>query len=156
MKRFFAIVLLCVAGILCSFEANAIKHGVIGGTAFPGKTHPEAQTVWSAGGTLQVKLPLGFSVQPSVVYSFDSQGSLNMPVSLQWGPDLLVMRPFVDVAPHIGYAFSDQGDVCYGVSAGGGLEVWCLQVACRYCWSYKDVVSNYRGVTLSVAFLFGR
>jgi hypothetical protein len=31
-------------------------------------------------------------------------GYLELPVSVQWGPDLLVFRPFLDVTPYVGYA----------------------------------------------------
>ena len=156
MKRIFAIALLCVVALLSSPQANAMKYGVIGGAAFPGKGSTDSQTVWSAGGTVQMKLPLGFSVQPSLVCSFGSQNSLNLPVSLQWGPDLLLLRPFLDVAPYVGYGFSGHGDVRYGVGVGGGLDIWRLQVSCRYNWGLEDSVSNYRGTILTVAFLFGK
>ena len=33
-------------------------------------------------------------------------GYLEVPVSFQWGPDLLLFRPFLDVSPYVGYALS--------------------------------------------------
>ena len=157
MKRLFAITLVCVAALLSASHANAQKYGVIGGVTFPSVASEEggSQVGWNAGGTVQFTLPLGFAVQPSLVFDSRLEG-VQLPVSLQWGPDLLVFRPYFDVSPYVGYSFSGQKGFEYGVGLGGGIEVWHLQVSCRYNWNLESVVNNYRGVTLSLAFLFGK
>ena len=80
-----------------------------------------------------------------------SVGSLNLPVSVQWGPDLLVARPFLDVTPYVGYSLvnkvtaevlgvsaGDKGKNSfeYGLGVGAGLDVWKLQVIVRYNWNF--------------------
>ena len=77
---------------------------------------------------------------------------LELPVSLQWGPDLLVFRPFLDVTPYIGYAIGNRMSAAgvevegrnqwaglnrfeYGIGLGIGLEIWRFQVIGRYNWN---------------------
>ena len=120
-------------------------------------------------------------------------------VSLQWGPDLLLFRPFLDVSPFVGYALNNEFTAStataaklsagfankwdginrleYGLGLGGGLEIWKVQVVCRYNWNFGQLFDasgkasgadtlfgnvkesifdgkNFGGVTLSVALLF--
>jgi hypothetical protein len=124
----------------------------------------DAQAGWSVGLTYNLDLPLGFSLQPALVYTQkgaligtdavnvkQSVGSLNLPVSVQWGPDLLVARPFLDVTPYVGYSLvnkvetevlgisaGDKGKNAfeYGLGVGAGLDVWKLQVVVRYNWNF--------------------
>jgi hypothetical protein len=94
-----------------------------------------------------------------------NMGYLELPVSFQWGPDLLLFRPFVDVSPYIGYAlvydasFQVLGNVGaqlimnnkggwgninrfeYGVGVGGGIEVWKFQLVCRYNWNFGSLLN---------------
>ena len=158
MKRLFAIALLCVVALLAAPGANAVKYGVVGGATFSSikGIGSGSQTGWHAGGTAQFKLPIGFSVQPSLLYNSKLESTIEVPVSLQWGPDLLVFRPFVDISPYVGYRFSSIDGIEYGLGIGGGLEVWRFQVICRYNWNLESTWSKYRGVTLSLAFLFGK
>ena len=148
MKRLVAIALFCAIALFTATGAGAVKYGVVTGATFPDG--------WHAGGTMQFKLPAGFSVQPSLMYNYTSQNNLELPVSLQWGPDLLVFRPYIEVAPYAGYQFIDAGRLGYGLGVGGGIEFWRVQVSCRYNWGLDDIVQKYRGATLSVAFLFGK
>ena len=114
MKRILTVVLaaLMLTGISASAQA---KWGVTAGLNFNTSKFSEvdvkARTGWSVGGTCLVDLPLGFSVQPSLLYHqkganitnelSQSMGFLELPVSVQWGPDLLIFRPFLDVTPYV-------------------------------------------------------
>jgi hypothetical protein len=100
-------------------------------------------------------------------------GFLELPVAVQWGIDLLLFRPYLEVAPFVGCAvakndpnikWTDINRFSYGVGLGGGLEVWKLQVSARYNWNLGPLAKastafgtimqnkNFGGVTLSVAF----
>lgn len=128
----------------------------------------DAQAGWNLGVTYAFDLPLGFSIQPSLVYTQkgallakssliedanvkQTVGSLNLPVSVQWGPDLIVARPFIDVTPYIGYSLMNKakGEVAgvqteekgknafdYGLGIGAGVNVWKLQAIVRYNWNF--------------------
>ena len=216
MKRILTVIALCVMTFWSSQTLRAGDFGVVAGASFTGikDLSPELATGYHAGLTYKFHLPLGFAVQPSVLYhmktslvqdaisdvtAFDyKMGYLEVPVSLQWGPDLLLFRPFLDVTPFVGYALNNQASgvklqgefmskvqnkwegvnrLEYGLGLGAGLEVWKLQLVCRYKWNFgelfradgtaadfnemvgiaKDSVkngNNFGGVTLSLAFLF--
>ena len=205
MKRLFAVALMCAAFLLSAAQAHAIKYGVVAGATFSSMQNIEnsSKTGWNLGATAQFKLPLGFSVQPSLIYNskaagFDASlvsgdinvGYLELPVSVQWGPDLLIFRPFLDITPYVGYALTSKVSMDtlltqsewktsnlqrleYGLGLGGGLEVWRFQILCRYNWNFGPLVGdegtlglpqveealknkNFGGVTLSLAFMFGK
>ena len=153
-------------------------------------------TQFHVGATYRLKLPLGFSIQPSLIYQvkgaktevaqnfIDSKfGYVELPVSVQWGPDLLLFRPFLDVTPFVGYGVYNKiaGTTTvwndwtgldrweYGLGAGIGLDVWKFQLIARYNWNLgaltkdstlSDIAdmfsgkTNFGGVTLSLAFMF--
>ena len=183
MKRF----ILALAAILLlswtQVHAQA-RFGVTGGVGWNNhnfkelvKQKPDAG--WNAGITLAVDLPLGFSLQPTLLYHQKNayvtnavgqrMGFVELPVSVQWGPDLLVFRPFLDVTPYVGYALSNETYVHthyaypaewtgvqtqtfdkdtswkgkqrfeYGLGLGGGIEVWRFQVVVRYNWNFGQL-----------------
>lgn len=120
----------------------------------------------------------GFKFQPELFYNVRGtriddatswkMGYMEMPLNLQWGLDLILLRPFVQVAPCIGYSFSNStsdtvpgnalGSVTrdasrfeYGLSVGGGLDIMKFQLSVTYNWNfgpvanlsaYKDQVSS--------------
>lgn len=160
---------LAAAMMLFSVQAYAGgKFGITGGMNFNSAkikdVKMDAQVGWNVGLAYNLDLPLGFSLQPSLVYSQkgvligtdavnvkQSVGSINLPVSVQWGPDLLVARPFIDVTPYVGYSLvnkieaevpgitvGDKGNNAfeYGLGVGAGLDVWKLQVIVRYNWNF--------------------
>lgn len=170
MKRLFMMVIAAL--FLCGITASAQpKFGVTAGLNFNTSKFTnidvKARTGWSAGATCLLDLPLGFSLQPSLVYHqkganitdaiSQNMGFLELPVSVQWGPDLLIFRPFLDVTPYIGYALSNdtKGVVTspghrrnlwdgkrrleYGLGIGGGINVWKLQFIARYNWNFGSL-----------------
>ena len=177
MKKFF--IALVVAMMAISVSASAqVKFGVTAGMNFNSATindvKMDAKAGWNVGATLQFNLPLGFSLQPSVVYMHKAAGfetpnlssgfledlkaemvqtvgSVVVPVSVQWGPDLLVARPFVDVTPYVGYSLTNKvksdfagieevvkggNGLDYGLGLGAGINVWKLQAIVRYNWNF--------------------
>ena len=160
MKKLVVLILVAFAALLFAGQASAQhNYGVIGGVTF----NHEAMTQYHAGITYRAKLPMGFSVQPSLQYQDKGDvGYLELPVSFQWGPDLILFRPFLDVTPFVGYglnnefwsqpsgAWSGLNRWEYGLGAGLGLDIWKFQLIARYNWNF----TNYGGVTLSLALLF--
>ena len=217
MKRFLTVIALCVMTFWGSHDLEAGDFGIVGGASFTGikNISPELTTGYHAGLTYKFHLPFGFAIQPSLLYHMKSSlvegafadlatfdykmGYLELPVSFQWGPDLLLFRPFLDVSPFVGYALNNELAVTspvaqrsslgytnkwdgvnrleYGLGLGGGLEIWKVQVVCRYNWNFGQLFDtsgkaaatadfignakesvfndkNFGGVTLSVALLF--
>lgn len=176
MKR----ILLAIMAFMmfASVQASAqVRFGVTGGLGwnksefnFTEMVKEKAPAGWNAGLTMAVDLPLGFSLQPSLLYHQkeamltdnigQSMGYLELPVSVQWGPDLLIFRPFLDCTPYIGYALSNKtytsGPISiesdnywtgkqrveYGLGLGGGIEVWRFQITARYNWNFGNLFED--------------
>ena len=182
-------------GVTAGFNTNAAKLQDVS---------LDSRYGWNAGLTYLANLPLGFSVQPSLLYTqkrgavaltglgvwdkltsgnvYQSVGSVTVPVSVQWGPDLIVARPFLDVTPYVGYALTnklkavaaDQEGVTkgekgldYGIGLGAGINVWKLQAVVRYNWNFgtmgnlenfvgMETPENavYGGISVNVAYFF--
>lgn len=129
----------------------------------------EGKTGFHVGVLYKLNLPLGFALQPELMYtqkggSIDLGGResgdiqmnyLQLPVNLQWGVDLVLFRPFIMVSPYIGYAiakgdgfkdveWSNLNKFEYGVGLGAGLDIWKFQVSGRYCWDL-GTMSDFKG-----------
>lgn len=171
MKK-VSLLLAAVLFMLCSANANAegflIKAGVnwlnlgdmakdISGLSLQGKVG------WEAGIGYQTESAAGFSLQPEIYYkqksfSFIEDGHtyrsrisyIEVPCNIQWGLDLLILRPFIFASPFIGVAFGDKGDqpvslnrrFDYGVGAGLGLDISKVQIAAQYRWNFGATVGG--------------
>jgi len=187
MKR----LLLAILAMVVSIAASAQIHfGPVAGLNFSnapktselvdGSAYKMA-TLYHAGLACQVKLFQGFSIQPSVIYAVKGtdiisgdgtvtleklrDGSIQIPVAFQWGPDLLLFRPYVEAVPYMGFNVAHKGDFTPaklqgGVGLGGGIEIWKVQISARYNWDFNPHAKAaerewpYRYTTLSLAFLF--
>lgn len=198
MKRFISVITLCVMTFWGSQTLMARGFGIIGGASFTGirDVSSDLATGYHAGLTCKFDLPFGFAIQPSLLYHAKSTlvenayengealdlkaGYLELPVSFQWGPDLILFRPFLDATPFVGYGLDNRISgwkantwdgmqrLEYGLGLGIGLDVWKLQIIGRYNWNFGQLFTatggfpesvnlsdkNFGGMTLSVAFLF--
>ena len=182
MKRKTQIFLAIFSTLILSVSvANGqVRYGVKGGMNFSSFSSFEvgyiseavnSHTGFNAGVAVCVDLPFGLAIQPELLYmekGMDLEKAvlktsyLELPVSLQWGLDLIMMRPFIAVTPYVGYALNVSGKnipgyvldnklynrVEYGVGIGGGIDIWRLQINARYCWNignFGDV--DFLGVT---------
>ena len=170
MKKILMAAAMLVAGLITAGTASARGFGVTGGINFNSVTVKDLQMDTKAGFNLGVTylldLPLGLSVQTSLLYTQNSLdystlesleamqkvGSVKLPVSVQWGPDLIIARPFIDVTPYVGYTLSNKlegglkgvvsGETSlentfeYGVGLGAGVNIWKLQAIVRYNWNF--------------------
>ena len=186
--------------------------GVKAGVNFPTSNVKDIKDVspasYHVGVAYNLNIPLvGLSIQPALQYSLKqsaigvdtgdgalnnltmekvSMGYLELMASVQWGIDLIVARPFLDVSPFVGYALNGGGAVkdiwtsdavnkldC-GVGLGAGIDIWKLQVVCRYNWNFGNLIKsvdtvengntldkykmlkggNFGGLSLSVAYFF--
>lgn len=179
MKRFLMVIALCVMTFWGSDTLMARGFGITGGASFVGvqEVSQGVTTGYHAGLTYKVDLPFGFAVQPSLLYHMKGSvvedayengaaldlkaGYLELPVSFQWGPDLILFRPFFDVTPFVGYGLNNRlygytpgedtfvqtenqwtglNRLEYGLGLGIGIDVWKLQVIGRYNWNFGPLV----------------
>lgn len=188
MKRIIAIAALVLMSLCFGGRASAGNFGIIGGANFYTtdmrslKTY--SMTQWHAGLTYKINLPIGFQLQPALLYNVKgskdlselggnlSVGYLELMLPVQWGVDLILFRPYLEVAPFVGYglnvngvSWQDLGNrMEYGVGLGGGIQIWRLQVSARYNWNFGRLLNrgdaplfkngNFSGVNLSLAVFF--
>lgn len=188
MKKLFAIAAAATISLTAAISASAqFNYGVIGGVTFssakPSEWKLTQDIQYHAGLTCRVQLPLGFAIQPELMYhtkgsniaateteaKFDYMaGYLELPVSLQWGPDLLVLRPYFEVVPFAGYAlnnrYKSEGQTVkndwsglkrweYGVGVGAGVEIWHFQISARYNWNLGSMFDAKQEITDAGAFV---
>ena len=156
-----AAALFALGGSVVRAQDSAFQFGIQGGTTAATLSEAASGGVngFHAGLSGLVNLPLYFSIQPSVLYeqADTNTGSaaaqqvkthnITIPVALQWGPDLGLLRPFVQAVPYasfnVGSETSDGSDISinksqFGVGLGGGLIIWRIQIAVRYNWGLGD------------------
>ena len=205
MKRIITLVAVAAASLFMAARAHA-QFGIVGGitsskTELTTAEDVKSMSLYHAGVTYKVDLGAGFAIQPSVLYQVKgaSLGELNssssedfkvktgfveIPVGFQWGPDLMVFRPFVMAEPFIGYQVtsSDRGADSiegwteqaknkfeYGFGVGGGLEIaGNIQLSVQWfnnmgsmvrdesasSGSFSEKVKNFKGIKFSLAILF--
>ncbi len=165
-----------------SVEAGGPRGGIIGGFT-SSASNPKSVDASSIGGfhiglTAQLPIAFGFAVQPSVLYQtkgskLSEAGYVNydmntkvsyveIPVQVQWGPDLVAFRPYVFAEPFVGYglnakvknvqdgtktkmkSFEDSGLARweYGLGLGVGIDVWKLQISAKYFWNFGSLYSD--------------
>ena len=133
---------------------------------------------WQAGALLQFNIPaVGVSIQPELLYTA-SKAYINekansiyyfeVPVNLQWGINLKVVRPYIQGGPYFGYALKTDGE-CFkdnisrydwGVALGAGIEIWKFQLSGRYQWGLQNISDKadfdlkINRFNLSLGFLF--
>lgn len=129
MKKLFAL----VAILFASATLAHAQFGLVGGVSISGTnldTHniwnnAKSVTLYHVGVAYQFDMSWGFSFQPSLTYEMKGtnlssaytasdiasigkslnarSGYLELGAGLQWGPDLLIARPFVVLTPYLGY-----------------------------------------------------
>ncbi|MGN0201625.1 MAG: porin family protein [Candidatus Cryptobacteroides sp.] len=212
MKKFITAAILVSAILLSAVPASAggygsSRFGITGGLTSSSASLKNFDTrdvsLYHVGISAELPLGLGFGIQPSLLYqvkgmSLDRIGSssageivnsiegkfgyVELPVQIQWGPDLLLFRPYVFAEPFIGYrVHSDYSSsagqdlfkeelkkVEYGLGVGAGIDIWKLQVSAKWFWNFGNVyqggssstaesvksMNNFHGLAVSVAIFF--
>lgn len=136
MKKFFAVIAVAMASVMV---ANA-QIGIIGGVTTSSTTidteniekNFENVNLYHVGVALKLPLPLGFAIQPELLYqmkgadlkeTYDALGTgaevktsefstkdgfIELGVGAQWGIDLVAFRPFVFAKPFVGYKLTGE------------------------------------------------
>lgn len=185
MKKMFLAAVAVVAAMSMGLNANAqVRLGILGGITSSDANvdvkNFDTQNVdlYHAGIAIKASLPFGFAIQPQVMYqvkgaslseltsgsdvdlnTFETKvGYVEVPVQIQWGPDLMICRPYVFAEPFVGYALNlkvnDTKDVIndfkelnmnrfeYGAGLGVGLEIWKFQLSAKYFWNFGEITGE--------------
>jgi opacity protein-like surface antigen len=186
MKRMFIAAVAALALLTVAPQAASAKQGFIvkGGLTYTklDVNNLKGYTGFNAGFGYQYNIGYGFSVQPEIDYNLKGsqidantnwkRSFVEVPVNIQWGPDLVVCRPYLEVSPFIGYnianttgkisSTSTASDIAtilndnakkieYGVGLGAGIEIWKLQLSCKYIWNYGTVFNNSTSLPEQIA-----
>lgn len=208
MKKFLSVVsaMLLLANFSARAQNAAFHFGILGGLTndWIGSTSANKNTSlagWHGGFAVEVKLPMYFGLQPGVQYELGHSNVLvssfgavpeynelkihriSVPLALQWGPDLGVIRIFGQFVPtfnfNVGGEYKDAtlsngwypampyiNPFQFGLGLGLGIELWKIQLSARYNWlfgdwrlhrddsPFKNNSSGTEGVTFSVGFFF--
>ena len=182
MKKILTLVAVAAASLVMASKAHA-QFGVIAGLTSSKVNATEAVkdakniVLYHAGLTYKFDLGAGFAIQPSAIYQVKGAkissigettgtqlktGFVEIPVSIQWGPDLMAFRPYAFAEPFIGYqvkdfsksaTFSDVGtDIMnkmeYGFGLGGGLEIAShVQLSVQWFKNLGTIINDGKGQT---------
>lgn len=176
MKRFIlSLVVFCAAaaalsaqtfGVVGGFTSSELKFKNVNKTSIAG---------YHAGVAYNLPLISGLAIQPELLYNVKgtslasfktSLGYVELPVQLQWGLDLLLLRPYIFAEPFIGYAVNWSvkesttslgadldlnrlnSRMEYGLGIGGGIDVYNrIQLSFKYFWNFEDCgLGDYPGM----------
>ena len=179
MKKIFAV--LSMAFVVALMPAKAqpgedfFNFGVKGGLNFTEMTglkdmkqdgFMHSYTGFNAGLVFNFNLPLGFELNPELLYVQSGvkkdgvpaslkTGSLRLPVNIQWGIRLFgVVKPYVVFSPYIGGVLFSEGTgmldiedkfinrLQYGVGIGAGVYIWRFQVSFKWNWDLNPVIKE--------------
>lgn len=182
MRKFIFAAAFFLMSLCFADNISAGNFGVFGGANFhtysPKGIGSQTLTEWNAGIVYKCNLPLGFQIHPALAYNVKaataestnldlSVGYVEFMASVQWGPDLILFRPYLEVSPFVGYglnewsgntsAWNSLNRLEYGVGLGGGLQIWRFQIGARYNWTLPEIKgpADFNGVTLSLTYFFG-
>ena len=171
MKK-IAVIVLGILILSASATAQS-KFGVKGGLNFNSlkDISENVDNTWSKqtgyhfGVTYQFKVPvIGIGLQPDLLFvrqrAENSIGPnqsfyldyLTLPLNIQLGLDLLLIRPFIMFSPYVSYAvgkgesfetaeWDDINRFDYGYGIGAGIDIWKLQVSGKYNWGLGKLQS---------------
>ncbi len=196
MKRFLILVTAFILLSVQGFSQAGIKAGLNFNSAkdFSLSNFSNAslnnKTGFHVGLLYNFKIPLiGLSIQPELMYAQNKSefkgeansgefklNTLKAAASVQWGIDLMLLRPFIQVVPFVGYTLDNKTTlknlewnvekVRYGIGLGAGLDIWKLQASCRYNWDLGKIEefkmpeigtfkgNKYKTFEVSLAYLF--
>ncbi len=171
MKKY--LLLLVSIFFLSTLAANAQKVVVKAGynyNSISGKVTTQdiknGRSGYQFGLAYQTESSRGFSFQPELVYKVAGikfsdikkldLGYVEVPINVQWGPDLLVARPFIFAGPFAGFKVANffRGEWTdtdmdavrdglkkaeWGLNVGLGLDIFKFQISGRYNWHFGKI-----------------
>ena len=179
MRKLIALCSVAIVSMALALTADAGRFGIKAGTNvtsmdFKGGMPPVLG--YSAGITWQWNLPMGFAIQPDLLYHVKASrlseinqeafglGYVELPVNIQWGLRFADknLRLFAQASPFVGYAVTQTGTVdrsgmdkwtdinrfSYGAGLGVGIQLWALQVTAQYTWNLGQL-ADFRDTSLS-------
>lgn len=205
MKRFLSVLAGSMLAVIIGMPSSAADRGSARAGITAGLTlsssnakfyNANAVAQYHVGLAAQLPIAFGFALQPAVVYQTkgtklkDSRiedielnakvGYIEIPVQIQWGPDLMAFRPYAFAEPFIGYGLNSRSKESgtaslktssfgkaglsrweYGLGLGAGIDFWKMQFSVKYYWNFGSLYNesgemNAIGRQVKEAFKDGR
>ena len=162
MKKLLFIAIACMLFVTTS-QAQ-IRFGVKAGATFSkfnwsssvvDMYENNSATGFQAGIMTRIQIPIvGIAIQPELLYTSSGNdgsklGYFQVPVNLQWGFDLKVVRPFIQAGPYWGFAVKKPKEwenwdginrTDWGVGVGAGIDILNhLHIAFKYDWGLSNL-----------------
>ena len=165
----FMVGLLLMGGVAANAQHLIVKAGFNYANATV-EGIKSGKSGWQAGLGLQTETASGFSFQPELVYQvmgvkFDDARNLNLgyvqvPLNVQWGPDLLVARPYIVAGPYFGVKVRNQfkgsswtdtdmktignglKKTEWGLGVGLGVDIFKFQISGKYNWNFGAIADT--------------
>ncbi|MBQ9186061.1 MAG: outer membrane beta-barrel protein [Bacteroidales bacterium] len=170
-KLFIAILLLALAGAVAPAQVRfGAKAGFTSSNASIKDIDTKSVNAFHIGAVAEVGLLAGFSVQSGVLYQVkgvslegDDNSLFNLPriadkryqfleipVQVQWGLDLIFVRPFVLGEYYAGYSLNEDNAFEHGFAFGLGLDVMQTQFSAKFFRNKDDM----KGLQISAVLFF--
>lgn len=195
MKKLLIAAALLLGSVAASAQSFGVTAGFTSSSTNVKEFDPKSVSLYHAGVVFEIPLVSGFAIQPGITYQMkgatldkyadDSKniklstletkiGYLEVPVQIQWGPDLALFRPYVFAEPFVGYAinvsneFDDVADLLdetkrnewkdnaikrleYGCGFGIGIDFMSLQLSVQYFMNLGGLADDNGEITTDAA-----
>ena len=166
MRKLIAMCAVAIVSMTLAQTADAGRFGIKAGTnvtSMDFKAGIPPVLGYSAGITWQWNLPLGFAIQPDLLYHVKASqlseinqqtfglGYVELPVNIQWGLRFAQknVRVFAQASPFIGYAVTQTGDID-PIRTGNGLVDGMLESSGVDKWTNINRFSYGAGIGVGV------
>ena len=170
MKKLLTLLAAVAVAAVLSTDADAKRFGIKAGVNVTDLDTENVEAIgalgYQAGLSWQFDLPLGFAIQPDILYHVHAtkidqvesqleQGYVKVPVNIQWGLRLAdrKIRVFGQASPYASYAVKMEGPdgpvalddvnrLTYGAGLGAGIQLGFLQLTAQYNWAFGNDVEG--------------
>ncbi|MBQ3608079.1 MAG: PorT family protein [Bacteroidales bacterium] len=172
MKKLVSIFAAIILAAVLSTDADARRFGIKAGVNVTDLDVENVESVgalgYQAGISWQFDLPLGFAIQPDILYHVNatkidavsdqlSMGYVKVPVNVQWGLRFAdrKIRVFGQASPFVSYAVSMDGGnenfaadwdnvnrFSYGAGLGAGIQLGFIQLTAEYNWAFGNSLKD--------------
>lgn len=194
MKKLLIAAALLLGAVAASAQSFGVTAGFTSSNTDVKNFDPKSVSLYHVGVVYEIPLVGGFMIQPGLTYQMKGAtldkyiddtktikastletkvGYLELPIQIQWGPDLALFRPYVFAEPFIGYGINVSNEISsdlltskekrhewvdnamkrleYGCGFGIGIDFMMLQLSVQYFMNMGGLADDNGEITADVA-----